>query len=70
MSLLNRINCQEMHTMITPEEMKELMALKAAISYNPASVTPEKQELFTQLLIRSFEHRGVAFVEPEMANSN
>lgn len=56
--------------MITPEEMKELMALKAAISYNPATVTPEKQELFTQLLIRSFEHRGVAFVEPEMVNSN
>ena len=44
-------------------EWDELMALKSAISYNPASVNPEKMELFTQLLIKSFEHRGEAFVE-------
>ena len=48
---------------MSKEEWKELMALKSAISYNPASVNPEKMELFTQLLIKSFEHRGEAYVE-------
>jgi len=62
---LNRLNCQQIHTMLSPEEWNELVALKNAISYNPASVSPDKQELFTQLLIRSFENRGQAFIEPE-----
>lgn len=53
--------------MLNTEEWNELFALKDAISYNPASVAPEKQELFTQLLIRSFEYRGQAFIEPETA---
>lgn len=52
--------------MLSKEEWDELVALKNAISYNPASVSPEKQELFTQLLIRSFEYRGEAFVEPKV----
>lgn len=51
--------------MITKEEMAELQALKDAISWNPASVIPEQQELFTQLLIKSFEHRGEAFISLE-----
>ena len=51
--------------MISQEEMKELQALKEAISWNPASVVPEKQELFTQLLIKSFENRGEAFIDIE-----
>lgn len=59
-----------MHTMMSKEEWDELFALKEAISYNPASVTPEKQELFTQLLIRSFEYRGEAFVEPSVSVSS
>lgn len=53
--------------MLSKEEWDELVALKNAISYNPASVSPEKQELFTQLLIRSFEYRGEAFVESKVS---
>lgn len=49
---------------MSKEEWDELMALKSAISYNPASVSSEKMELFTQLLIKSFENRGEAFIEP------
>lgn len=52
--------------MLTKEEWNELCMLKDAISYNPASVVPEKQELFTQLLIRSFENRGQAFIEVDL----
>ena len=51
--------------MLSKEEWAELMALKDAISFNPATVTPEKQELFTELLIRSFEYRGKAFEDLE-----
>jgi hypothetical protein len=51
--------------MLSSEEWSELFALKNEISYNPAAVIPEKQELFTQLLIRSFEYRGEAFIDVE-----
>ena len=51
-------------------EWNELMALKSAISYNPASVNPEKMELFTQLLIKSFNYRGEAFIEPVKVSSS
>lgn len=47
---------------MTQEEWDELTHLKEAITYNPATVSPEKQELFTQLLIKSFEYRGEAFI--------
>lgn len=40
---------------LTDEEWKELVALKNAINQNPASVHPEKMELFTELLVRSLE---------------
>lgn len=50
---------------MTQEEWDELTHLKNAISYNPASVSPEKQELFTHLLIKSFEYRGEAFFNVE-----
>lgn len=49
--------------MLSSDEWNELVALKNEISYNPANVVPEKQELFTQLLIKSFETRGQAFIE-------
>jgi len=62
---LNKLNCQEMKTMLSKDEWDELVALKNAISYNPASVSTEKQELFTELLIRSFENRGIAFEDPQ-----
>jgi hypothetical protein len=40
---------------LTDEEWKELVALKQAINQNPASVHPEKMELFTELLVRSWD---------------
>jgi hypothetical protein len=42
-------------TELTNEEWDELVALKNAINQNPASVHPEKMELFTELLVRSLE---------------
>jgi hypothetical protein len=39
---------------LTDLEWKELVALKNAINDNPASVCPEKMELFTELLVRSW----------------
>ena len=39
---------------LTQEEWNELVALKEAINYNPASVHPDKMELFTELLVRSW----------------
>jgi len=53
---------------MTKEEWDELFALKSAISYNPASVHYDEMELFTQLLIKSFENRGEAFVEMQKNN--
>ena len=58
------MKCVEMTTM-SKDEWDELLALKSAISYNPASVHPDKMELFTELLIKSFEYRGEAYVEPK-----
>jgi hypothetical protein len=40
---------------LTTDEWNELVALKDAINQNPASVHPEKMELFTELLVRSLE---------------
>lgn len=45
---------------LTDAEWEELNALRKAINQNPASVHPEKMELFTQLLVRSW----VAICEP------
>jgi hypothetical protein len=56
------MKCVEMPTM-SEEELNELFALKSAISYNPASVNSDEMQLFTELLIKSFEFRGEAFVE-------
>lgn len=43
---------------LTQEEWNELVALKNAINVNPASVHPEKMELFTELLVRSLAWVG------------
>lgn len=40
---------------LTNDEWNELVALKDAINSNPASVHPEKMELFTELLVRSLD---------------
>ena len=42
---------------LSDEEWNELVALKNAINYNPASVHFEKMELFTELLVRSWEDK-------------
>lgn len=41
---------------MTQEEWKELDDLRAAISEYPATVVPEKQERFTELLVKSWEY--------------
>jgi hypothetical protein len=43
---------------LSTEEWNELVALKNAINHNPATVCPEKMELFTELLVRSLEGKG------------
>ncbi len=43
-------------TSMTQEEWKELNDLRVAITEYPASVVPEKQERFTELLIKSWEY--------------
>jgi len=43
---------------LSTEEWNELVALKNAINHNPATVCPEKMELFTELLVRSLEGTG------------
>lgn len=43
---------------LTADEWNELVALKDAINLNPASVHPEKMELFTELLVRSLAWVG------------
>jgi hypothetical protein len=43
---------------LNQEEWNELVALKDAISDNPAAVHPEKMELFTELLVRSWDGKG------------
>lgn len=43
---------------LTKEEWDELIALKDAINYDPASVHYEKMERFTELMVRSLEGKG------------
>lgn len=43
---------------LTQEEWNELVALKNAINYDPASVHYQKMEKFTELMVRSLEGKG------------
>jgi len=43
---------------LSTEEWNELMALKDAIHYDPHTVSPEKMEKFTELMVRSLEGKG------------
>jgi hypothetical protein len=43
---------------LTEEEWNELNALRKAINYNPHTVSPEKMEKFTELMVRSLEGKG------------
>lgn len=43
---------------LTKEEWDELVALKNAINYDPASVHYEKMERFSDLMVRSLQEKG------------
>jgi hypothetical protein len=43
---------------LTKEEWSELVALKEAINYDPSTVTYEKMEKFTELMVRSLQGKG------------
>ena len=45
-------------TQLSADEWNELVALKNVINQNPASVHPDKMELFTALLVRTLEGKG------------
>ena len=47
---------------LNQEEWDELVALKEAINYNPASVHYDRMERFTELLVKTLE--GKAEIEP------
>jgi hypothetical protein len=43
---------------LTKEEFNELITLKDAITYSPQTVSYEKMEKFTELMVRSLEGKG------------
>jgi hypothetical protein len=43
---------------LSPEEWNELIALKDAIKYDPSTVTPDKMEKFSELMVRSLDGKG------------
>jgi hypothetical protein len=43
---------------LTKKEWNELIALKDAINYSPQTVSPEKMEKFTELMVRSLEGKA------------
>ena len=43
---------------LTKEEWNELNALRMAINYDPHTVSPDKMEKFTELMVRSLEGKG------------
>jgi hypothetical protein len=43
---------------LTKEEWDELVALKDAITYAPQTVSAEKMEKFTELMVRSLEGKS------------
>jgi len=43
---------------LSKEEWNELVALKDAITYAPQTVSAEKMEKFTELMVRSLEGKG------------
>lgn len=43
---------------LTKEEKNELNALRKAINYNPHTVSPQKMEKFSELLVRSLLGKG------------
>jgi hypothetical protein len=58
----------EMLTKMEDKDWEELVALKSVISYNPASVHPDKMEKFTELLVKSLRGKGETSVLLEPSN--
>ena len=46
---------QNATTELTSEEWKELNILRTEINHNPAAVSPDRMERFTQLFVKSLE---------------
>lgn len=65
---INTMKCVETLTYMNEEDWQELLALKSAISYNPASVHPDKQERFTELLVKTLEGKGENSILYEPSN--
>jgi hypothetical protein len=59
------LSTRSTETPLTNDEWNELVALKNAINDNPATVHPEKMELFTELLVRSLEGKSDSLPPPE-----
>jgi hypothetical protein len=55
-------NC---NSIMTKEEWQELKDLKEAITLRPASVVPEKQERFTELLVKSWSYIETPYNGPQ-----
>ena len=62
------MKCFEMLTKMEDKDWEELVALKSVISYNPASVHPDKMEKFTELLVKSLRGKGENSVVLEPSN--
>ena len=62
------MKCFEMLTKMEDKDWEELVALKSVISYNPASVHPDKMEKFTELLVKSLRGKGETSVLLEPSN--
>lgn len=45
-------------TKVDQTEWDEMVALKKAITLNPASVHPDKMEKFTELFVQSLQGKG------------
>lgn len=58
------MECVKMLTKMDKSDWDEMIALKSAISYNPASVHYEKMEKFTELFVQSLYGKG-EFVKVE-----
>ena len=55
------MKCSQLKTRsmeLNQEEWNELVALKDAINYNPASVHYDRMERFTELLVKTLEGKG------------
>lgn len=53
---------------LNTKDWDELVALKSAISYNPATVHPDKMEKFTELLVQSLYGKGDSSTYTEPSN--